>query len=467
MPRRIFDPTRWVPHLAAAAVTASVTLAAAPPAHAEPPSLSIEKTRLANGLEVVLHEDHRTPIVTTNVWYHVGSKDEPSGRNGFAHLFEHLMFQGSKHVPEDAYFRFLERVGATDVNGTTSTDRTNYYETVPKNRLNLALWLESDRMGFLLSHVDELTFTGQRDVVKNERRQNYENAPYGLVFQYIYERLYPVGHPYHFITIGTPRDLDAASLEDVKAFFRTWYVPNNATLVIAGDFDRTKTLELVEKYFGAIPSGPLPARAVVPPVAVSKEVRLDVSAGVELPRVYITWPTPPMFAPGDGDLDLLSHALSSGKTSRLYKKLVYDLQIATDVSASQDSNQLGSTFEIVATAQPGHTAQELLKAIDEELALVRSGGVKGEELSRAKTSVLSGLTFGLERTASRADRINLYNQYMGDPRYLAKDIARYEQATASSVQDVARRYLPADKRIVTVVTPEKGAPVAGRLKGGS
>ncbi|WP_394828917.1 M16 family metallopeptidase [Pendulispora albinea] len=442
-------------------------------ARAETPSVAgaalpaIEKTRLGNGLEVILHVDHRTPIVSVNVWYHVGSKDEPAGKNGFAHLFEHIMFQGSKHVPEDAYFLYLERVGATDVNGTTNPDRTNYYETVPKNRLSLPLWLESDRMGFLLSHVDELTFAGQRDVVKNERRQNYENAPYGLVGQFIHERLYPQGHPYRLLTIGTPQDLDAASLEDVKSFFRTWYSPNNATLVISGDIDTKKTLELVEKYFGPIPSGSIPARSVPAPVVLDKEARLDVVAGVELPRVYLTWPTPAMFSPGDGELDLVAHILSSGKTSRLYKKLVYDLQIAQDVSAYQSSGQLGSTFEIVATAQPGHTAQEMLKAIDEELDTLRSGGVKDAELARAKTSVLSALTFQLEKNANRADQINAYNQYTGDPNYLPKDIARYEGATGNALREAARRHLPPDKRIVTLVTPEKGAPVAGRLRGGA
>src|SRR5580658_9945621 len=221
-------------------------------------SLAVDKTRLDNGLELVLHEDHRTPIVTVNLWYHVGSKDEPKGKNGFAHLFEHVMFQGSKHVPEDTYFLDLERVGATDINGSTALDRTNYFETVPSNQLELGLWLESDRMGFLLDHVDQATFAGQRDVVKNERRQNYENAPYGLVGQYVHAELFPPDHPYHLLTIGTPNDLDAATLDDVKAFFRTWYVPNNATLVIAGDIDKTQARALVDKYFGPIPSGSVP-----------------------------------------------------------------------------------------------------------------------------------------------------------------------------------------------------------------
>jgi len=448
-----------------AALLALFSLSVVPSARADAPALSIEKTRLGNGLEVILHEDHRTPIVTVNLWYHVGSKDEPAGKNGFAHLFEHLMFQGSKHVPEDTYFLDLERVGATNVNGSTSLDRTNYFETVPKSRLGLALWLESDRMGFLLSHVDQATFAGQRDVVKNERRQRYENAPYGFVDQYISERLYPAGHPYRLLTIGTPHDLDAASLDDVRAFFRTWYAPNNATLVVAGDIDRHKTLDLVEKYFAPIPPGSIPARVPSAPVTLEKETRVDVVAGVELTRVYITWPTPKAFAAGDADLDLVAHVLAGGKTSRLYKRLVYDLRIAQGVSADQGSAQLASTFEIVATALPGHTPQEMLKVIDEELALLRSGGVKDPELARAKTDAITSLTFRLEKNTARADQLNRYNQLAGEPDYLPKDIARYEGSNASAVQEAARRWLPPDKRIVTIVTSEKGAPISGRLQG--
>ncbi len=243
--------------------------------------------RLANGLQVVLHEDRRTPIVTVNIWYHVGSKDEPAGKNGFAHLFEHVMFQGSRHVPEDTFFRDLQSAGASEVNGTTNFDRTNYFETLPANRLELALWLESDRMAFLLDHVDNMTFTSQRDVVLNERRQNYENTPYGLVPQFLSAALFPAGHPYHLLTIGSPEDLARATLDDVKAFFRTWYVPNNATLVVAGDFDAAKTKALVEQYFGPIPGRPAPPRTSPPPVSLAGETRLDLEAGVELPRVYV------------------------------------------------------------------------------------------------------------------------------------------------------------------------------------
>jgi len=427
--------------------------------------LPVHQAHLANGMQVILHEDHATPIVAVDLWYHVGSKDEEPGRQGFAHLFEHLMFQGSKHVPEDTYFRYLERAGASNVNGTTDADRTNYFETVPKNRLELALWLESDRMGFLLDHVDEQTFAGQRDVVKNERRQNYENAPYGLVGQYVDEALYPAAHPYHHLAIGSPGDLDLATLGDVRKFFQTWYVPNNATLVIAGDFEPDATLALVEKYFGPIPGAAVPPRPPVPRVDLAGEMRLEIEAGVELARVVLAWPTPPFFAPGDAELDLLARALAAGKTSRLYKRLVYDDQIAQDVSASQGSRQLGSEFEISATAKPGHTPEELLAAIDAELARVRDAGITDAELARSRAAFLSHEAFNLERAGARADTINAYAHYAGDPGYLPRDIARYEEATVAGVREAARSALPADRRVVALVRATKGAPLAGRLAG--
>jgi zinc protease len=442
--------------------------AGAAPAHEKmrPVALAVQKTKLANGLEVITHEDHRTPIVSVNLWYHVGSKDEPAGKNGFAHLFEHVMFQGSKHVPEDTYFLDLERAGASSINGSTSTDRTNYFETVPANRLELALWLESDRMGFLLDHVDQATFAGQRDVVKNERRQNYENAPYGMLEQFICQELYPKDHPYHLLTIGSPEDLDAATLDDVKAFFRTWYVPNNATLVISGDVDAATAVALAEKYFGAIPAGVVPDRAKwdnPPPVHVPVPKMLDVVAGVDLPRVYMAWPTPPSFKSGDGDL--VANVLTGGKTSRLYKRLVYDMQIAESVEAYEDSAQLGSKFVIVATAQPKHTAEELRAAIDTELTRLFSAGVTEEELTRAKSNALSGIVFSLERDTDRANRINMYNQIARDPSFLPADMERYASATVAKVAEAAKQYLPFDQRILAIVTPDKSAPVSGTLRG--
>ena len=426
-------------------------------------ALGVRKATLSNGLEVVLHEDHRTPIVAVNVWYHVGSKDEPAGRFGFAHLFEHVMFQGSKHVPEDTYFRDLERVGASNINGTTNEDRTNYFETVPKNRLELALWLESDRMGFLLDHVDEKTFASQREVVKNERRQSYENAPYGLVPQFVDEALFPPGHPYHHLTIGSPADLDAASLDDVRRFFRTWYVPANATVVVAGDIDPEPTLALLEKYFGPIPGGTRREHAAASPPVLTGETRLEVETGAELARVQVDWLTPAYFAPGDAELDLLARALTATKTSRLYKRLVYDDQIAENVFAAQESQQLGSTFEITATARPGHRPEELLAAIDGELTKLEASGTDEAELERARTGFVAAHTFALEGVGSRANTINTYVHYTGDPGFLPRDLARYEGATDAGVREAARRYLPLERRVVTLIRPTKGAPLAGRL----
>jgi zinc protease len=438
-----------------------------PPASSTPAPLAVSihatTTTLPNGLQVIFDEDHRTPIVTTNIWYQVGSKDEAEHRNGFAHLFEHVMFQGSKHVPEDTYFRFLEKAGATSINGTTNTDRTNYFETVPANQLELALWLESDRMAYLLDHADDATFKSQREVVKNERRQNYENAPYGMVIAFIRAEVYPKDHPYHLLTIGTPEDLDAASLDDVKGFFRANYIPNNATLVISGDFDRIKAGSLVEKWFGPIPRGKDVPRKKPIQTTHPGETRIEVEAGVELPRAYISWPTPEFFAPGDAELDLVSHVLTGGKTSRLYKRLVYDLQIAQSVSASQQSSELGSIFEITATAKPGHTGDELLKVIDEELAKLRTGGITADELSRARTSIVADTLFDLERSSARANRLSTYVHYVGDPNYLTKDVARTTNATMSTVADAARSWLKEKDRVVTIVTANKEAPIAGRI----
>jgi zinc protease len=427
-------------------------------------SLPVEKYRLENGLEVILHEDKRTPVVAVNVWYHVGSKDEAPHRNGFAHLFEHVMFQGSRHVPEDTFFKFLERAGASERNGTTNTDRTNYFETVPSNQLELVLWLESDRMAYLLDHVDQRTFDSQRDVVKNERRQNYENAPYGLVLQHIRAALYPPEHPYHLLTIGSPEDLDAATLDDVKAFFRTFYLPNNASIVIAGAFDRDKTKELVAKYFGPVVRGiDPPVKKTAMPVDLPGERRLEIEAEVELPRLYVSYSTPPRFAPGDAELDALANVLSAGKSSRLYKRLVYDLQIAQDVSAYQSSSQLASQFEIVVTLKKGHTPEEVLPMIDEELKKVQATPPTDAETERARAQLLSQLVFHNERVTARANLLNEYNQLLSDPTYIDRDVARYQGLKSADLSRAAATFLPEKKRIVTMVHPTPGAPRAGRL----
>jgi predicted Zn-dependent peptidase len=431
------------------------------------PKLEFEKYVLENGLEVILHEDHRTPVVAVNVWYHVGSKDEAPGKNGFAHLFEHVMFQGSRHVAEDTFFKYLERAGASERNGTTSTDRTNYFETVPQNELSLALWLESDRMAFLLDHAGEETFKSQREVVKNERRQNYENAPYGLVTQFIFGALFPKTHPYNRLTIGTPEDLDAATLPDVQAFFRRYYVPNNATLVLAGDFEKAKAKELVAQYFGPIVKGKAPEGKNEPmPVTLDQETTLQVEASVALPRIVLTWPSPPAFAKGDAELDVLSNVLSSGKTSRLQKRLVRDLKVAQDVAVHQSSMQLASTFQIIVTVREGKNVQEVAALVDEEIAKLQKTAPADAEFGRAKADLLSQLVFGVEKVTARADALNRYNQMAKNPDYLGKDTARYEAVTPADVQQAATTYLPLDRRIRTFVNPVADAPRAGRLVAG-
>lgn len=426
--------------------------------------IPFEKYVLPNGLTVILHEDHRTPIVAVNVWYHVGSKDEPPGRNGFAHLFEHLMFQGSRHVGEDQFFQLLERAGASDRNGTTNGDRTNYFETVPKNQLELALWLESDRMAFLLDHVDQATFESQREVVKNERRQNYENAPYGLVWQFLAEAMYPPEHPYHRLTIGTPADLDAATLDDVRAFYRTYYRPNDATLVLAGDFDAAHAKELVARYFGPIVRGPeAPVKRHAMPVELAGPKTLKIEAGVELPRIVVAWHAPPAFAPGEAELALLGEVLSTGKSSRLYKRLVYDMQIAQSVGAGVDPRQLGSEFEITVTLKKGQSTEKALAAIDDELAKARAFPPTPDEMTRARASLVSQLVFDAEPIGQLANQLNYYDQFTRDPAYASRRLARLESATPLEVQIATAGWLRPERRVVAVVEPNPDAPKAGRL----
>src|SRR4051812_29794110 len=331
------------------------------------PKLDFEKYTLPNGLDVILSEDHRLPLVAVNLWYHVGPANEEQGKTGFAHLFEHMMFQASKHVPPDSYFRMVEGAGGSNINGTTDFDRTNYFETMPSNQLELALWLESDRMGYLLDVVDQASFANQQDVVRNERRQSIENQPYGIVEETMFHTLFPKTHPYYADVIGSHGDIQAAKLDDVKNFFKTYYAPNNASLAIVGDFDKAATKKLVEKYFGPFKQGqPVPKPNVETP-KITAERRAIVKDRVELPRVYVAWLTSPIYKPGDADADIASAVLGGGKSSRLYKKLVYEQQIAQAVTVQQYSLMLGSVLNIEATARPGHTAEELEKSIDAEL----------------------------------------------------------------------------------------------------
>jgi len=420
------------------------------------PAIPFEKYTLPNGLEVILSEDHRLPMVAVNLWYHVGPANESAGRTGFAHLFEHMMFQASKHVPADSYFRLLEGAGASDINGTTDFDRTNYFETLPSNQLELALWLESDRMGYLLDVLDQPSLTNQQDVVRNERRQSVENAPYGIVEEALFHRLFPPGHPYYASVIGSHADIQAARLEDVKGFFKTYYAPNNASLAIVGDFDRTQARQLVAKYFGTFKRGPVVPKVDVTTPPITAERRAVVQDRVELPRVYFGWITSPIYRPGDADADLAARILGGGKSSRLYKKLVYELQIAQDVTASQYSLVLGSYFSIVATARAGHTAEELEKVIDAEIETFRTEGPTPAEVERARNTIETGIIGGLETLGGFggvADRLNQYNHYLGDPGFLAKDVARYRSATPASVKAFAVDQLKRSARAVVYGVP--------------
>ncbi len=421
------------------------------PKNAAIPRLKFEKYQLENGLEVILLEDHRLPLVSANIWYHVGPANERPGLAGFAHLFEHMMFEGSKHVGEKAHFRYLEAAGASEINGTTDFDRTNYFETLPSNQLELALWLESDRMGFLLEKIDDKNLENQRDVVRNERRQAVEAAPYGLVQEALFHQLFPREHPYYASVIGSHADIEAARLADVRQFFQLYYAPNNASLAIVGDIDPAKTRALVEKYFGPIPAGKPVPKAEVSTPAITSERRAVIGDQVELPRVYLAWITDPIFEKGDAECDLISRILGGGKSSRLYKRLVYDKRIAQDVHATQYSLALGSIFTIEATAKPGVSLARLELEIDEELEAFRKSGPTQSELEGARNAIESALIRGLESLGGFggvADRLNQYNHFLADPGYLARDLARYRRASVAALRRVARARLARNARAV-------------------
>ncbi len=433
--------------------------------------LDYTKHTLENGLDVIVHEDHRCPIVAVNLWYHVGSKNEQPGRTGLAHLFEHLMFEGSAHH-DSSYFTPLQQVGAA-LNGSTSCDRTNYWEVVPTSALDLALWLESDRMGYLLPALTAPKFENQRDVVLNERRQQYENRPYGMALMALMAALFPSGHPYHWTTIGETADLHAATLEEAHAFFRTYYHPGNVSLTVAGDVETGAALARVRRYFEEIPAGP-----PIPPVMVGGEhatpdvaspdgIRLLLEDRVELPRLYLAWRTPRLFADGDAEMDILAEVLTGGKTSRLYRTLVHERRIATDVSAAQGSRELAGWFAITATAAPGHEVDELERVIGNELAALADAGPETHEIERCLTQVEAQFVYGLQTVggfSGRSDQLNAYNVYTGDPGFMVQDRARYQKVTADRVRDLAATPLTGGRRVALSVVPH-GA--AGRALAGS
>jgi len=420
---------------------------------------------LPNGLRVVLHEDHTVPLVTVNVWYHVGSAREKPGRTGFAHLFEHLMFEGSGHVKEGDFDTLLESAGATN-NGSTETDRTDYYIDAPANALDLALFLESDRMGYLLDAMTPERVNGQRDVVKNERRQNVENAPYGTAQIEIDKMLYPEGHPYRWPTIGYMEDLTAASYEDVVEFFKKYYQPGNASLVVAGDIDPAAARTAVEKWFSDVKPGTAAVAPIDFPRPMLTSVRRKVMEDrVQLPRLYLSWLTPPHFTPGDGELDAVAQILAGGKNSRLYRRLVYELQLAQDVSAFQASAQLQSQFQIVVTAKPpqtGTTPQAALDRIrgivDEEIARLQREAPEAREFARAINQIEASFYNRIEQVGGfggKGDQLNAYLFATGNPDYFNEDLSRYRALDPRALQAAASRWLPLTARVELSVVPMK------------
>ena len=432
----------------------SISLATSPGAQVTP-KIQFEKYKLPNGLEVILHEDHSTPIVAVDTWYHVGSGDEQVGRTGFAHLFEHIMFMGSQNVPVGAFDQMLEAAGANN-NGSTTEDRTNYYETLPSNALQLALWLDADRMGFLLPTMDLPKVNLQRDVVKNERRQRVDNQPYGRADEIILAALYPKSHPYSWPVIGSMADLSAASLADVQNFFRTYYAPNNATLAIAGDFDPATVKKMVEQYFGSIPRGPqVKRRTTVPAVVIPRDTFLVLEDKVQLPRLFYTWHSVKGFSKDDAALDILAQVLAGDKNSRLYKKLVYELQTAQSVSAFQDGSRLDGKFQIDVTPKPGQKVSDIDRVVQAQIDSVISNGITPRELQRAQNTYKASFLNRLASVLGKAEVLNSYNYFVGNPDFVQQDAVRYERVTAVDVQRVAKTYLGRPKIILTVVPEGK------------
>lgn len=414
--------------------------------HPSIPALSIERHRLDNGLRVVLHSDHSLPLVAVNLWYHVGSKNERPGRTGLAHLFEHMLFQGSANVDTNDHFRLVQQAGGV-ANGSTWFDRTNYYETMPANYLDLALWLESDRMGFLLPALDQEKLENQRSVVMNERRERIDNQPYGRAFERIHELLYPARHPYHWPVIGYMDDIAGASLEDVTAFFRTHYTPNNSVLTLAGDFETGPALERIDRFFGSIPAGQPAAPCSAPPLGDRSNRREVMEDDVELARIYLA-STVPAFGEHDWyATDLLATALSGGKSSPLYRDLVYSQQLATDVSAFVLPTEIAATFMMVATARPGTDIETLELTLNRHLTAIAQEGPSVADLDRARNKVITALSDQYQKLDQRADLLSMFTTYFDDPHRLQQELGTYLELNLDDLARVAEQYLQTDAQV--------------------
>lgn len=448
----------------AAGIAAGVLLAPAA-ARAQDVNIPFTKTTLPNGMVVIFSEDHAVPQVAVNVAYHVGSSDERAGRTGFAHLFEHLMFMGTSRAPRGMFDAWMEQAGGHN-NADTGEDLTDYYDIAPPTALPLLLWLEADRQMSLGNEIDADKLGLQRDVVLNERRQSIENQPYGVEDLALPELVWPEGHPYHHPVIGSPADLRAASVTDVKSFFDQWYDPSNSSLAISGDFDASQARDLVTKYFSNIPSHGKPnvsalagQAAPVPPsqsewkTTLDAIVRKTVPDQVELTKIDIAWQSPPEFAPGDAELDLIASVLTKGKESRLYRTLVYDQKLAQNVEAEEMSRSLGSVFLVSVMVRPGVDPARVEKIVLDQIAALRTTTVSAEELRRAQNGYEMAFVEGLQSVPHRARLLNTYQTAVGDPGYVQKDLDRYRNATAQALQDTAKRVLLPNAFVVLNVVP--------------
>ncbi|HUP64808.1 MAG TPA: pitrilysin family protein [Thermoanaerobaculia bacterium] len=422
--------------------------------------MHLERYTLDNGLRVVLDEDHAAPLVAINLWYHVGSKNERPGRTGFAHLFEHMLFSGSQHVGNNEHFRHVQSVGGT-LNGSTTFDRTNYYETLPSHHLELGLWLESDRQGFFLPAITQEKFDIQREVVKEERRLRYENAPYGLALEQLLGLAYDPDYPYHWPTIGSMADLEAATLEDVTSFFRTWYVPNNAVLTLTGDFDQSEARRLIDRYFAEIPRAADPPRFEIERLPLQGERRGESHSSVQFPRVYRLYHLPPFGASEWIAGDLLSYVLSSGRASRLERALVYEKRIAQDVGSFLLQTEATGMMIFVATAKENVDPALLEEAMDEEIQELIHGGIREEELTRARNQAETGYARELESFASRADLLSTFETFHGDASRVHAFVERYRDVSSEQLRSLAERCLRAENRATLRVMPQPGLATVG------
>ena len=403
-------------------------------------NLGYVKGKLQNGLEYILYQDNSLPLVSVNIWYKVGSAYEKKGKTGLAHLFEHMMFQGSENVPKEMHFKYIQEAGGT-LNGSTSTDRTNYYEKLPSNNLEVALWLESDRMGYFLPALTQEKLDNQKDVVRNERLERYDNQPYGLAWEILNKNVYPEDHPYSWITIGHLKDIESYTLYDVKHFFQTYYSPNNASIVVAGDINKEKTIDLINKYFGEINSFKVDSHPQRHSVKLKNNVYVEHVDDVQLERLYLSWPSDFIFGKDDTSLEICADILSGSKNSRLHKKLVFDLQIAQDVTSFQYSGKFGGQFIIISTIKPGQDTNKIKQLILDEINEIATNGVTEKELEKSRNGIKSQFVYSMQNLDTVADHLNYYNYHLGEPNSFEFDLNRYNSVTNDSIKNALQKYL--------------------------